>query len=106
ETHAATQDSIVYEPAPPVLAKGKTAPVKAWIAIRAALAAGERRLSVVPLVGRGRELETLRWIWQRTTEERQPHLVTVVGEAGVGKTRVAVEFSLIAGELGARTIHD
>jgi class 3 adenylate cyclase len=105
ETHAATQGSIVYEPASPVLAKGKTAPVKAWIALRAALAAGERRLSVVPLVGRGRELETLRWIWQRTTEERQPHLVTVVGEAGVGKTRLSVEFALVAAELGARTVH-
>src|SRR4051812_44842223 len=104
ETHAATHDAIVYEPAPPVVAKGKAEPLTAWIALRAALPAGERRLSVVPLVGRGRELETLRWIWQRTTEERQPHLVTIVGDAGVGKTRLALEFALIAAELGARTV--
>jgi class 3 adenylate cyclase len=105
ETHAATQGAIEFEPAPPVIAKGKEHPLAAWIAVRPVVAAGERRLSVVPLVGRARELETLRWIWQRTTEEQQPHLVTVLGEAGVGKTRLAVEFSLIAGELGARTVH-
>jgi class 3 adenylate cyclase/tetratricopeptide (TPR) repeat protein len=105
ETHAATEGVIVYEPAPPVIAKGKAQPLKAWLAMRAALPAGERRLSVVPLVGRERELETLRWIWQRTIEERQPHLVTVLGETGVGKTRLAVEFAVIAAELGGRTVH-
>jgi len=105
ETHAATRDAIVFEPAPPVTAKGKAEPLAAWAALRAALPAGERRLSVVPLVGRARELETLRWIWQRTTEERQPHLVTVVGDAGVGKTRLSVEFALVAADLGARTVH-
>ena len=104
ETHAATQGAIAYESAPPVVAKGKLEPVAAWLALRAAHAAGERRLSVLPLVGRARELETLRWIWQRTIEQRQPHLVTVLGEAGVGKTRLAVEFAVIAAELGGRTV--
>src|SRR5205814_191096 len=55
ETHAATHDAIVYEPAPPVVAKGKAEPLTVWVAVRAALPAGERRLSVVPLVGRGRQ---------------------------------------------------
>ena len=105
ETHAATQDAIAYEPAPPVLAKGKHEPLAAWLALGAAHPAGERRLSVLPLVGRARELETLRWIWQRTIEDRRPHLVTVLGEAGVGKTRLAVEFAVIAAELGGRTVH-
>jgi class 3 adenylate cyclase len=105
ETHAATHGEIAYEPAPPVIAKGKAEPLRAWLALHAALPAGERRLSVLPLVGRGHELETLRWIWQRTIEERRPHLVTILGEAGVGKTRLAVEFAVIASELGGRTVH-
>ena len=104
ETHAATEAAIVYEPAPPVIAKGKAEPLKSWLAIRASVAAGERRLSSLPLVGRARELETLRWIWQRTVEERRPHLVTVLGEAGVGKTRLAVEFAGMVDELGGRTV--
>jgi class 3 adenylate cyclase/tetratricopeptide (TPR) repeat protein len=104
ETHAATDSAIVYEPAPPVIAKGKAAPLKSWLAIRASVAVGERRLSSMPLVGRARELETLRWIWQRTVEERRPHLVTVLGEAGVGKTRLAVEFGGIVDEFGGRTV--
>jgi len=105
ETHSATRSAIAYEAAPPVVAKGKLEPLAAWLALRPAHPAGERRLSVLPLVGRARELETLRWIWQRTIEERQPHLVTVLGESGVGKTRLAVEFAVIAAELGGRTVH-
>ncbi len=104
ETHAVTRDAIVYEPAPPVLAKGKADPVAAWLAVRAATPAGERRLSGRPLVGRVRELEALRGIWERTVEERRPHLVTVLGEAGVGKTRLGVEFAGIVAELNGRTV--
>ncbi len=104
ETYAATRDAIVYEPAPPVVAKGKADPLAAWLAVRAATPAGERRLSGQPLVGRVRELGALRGIWERTVEERRPHLVTVLGAAGVGKTRLAVEFAGIVGELDGRTV--
>jgi class 3 adenylate cyclase len=47
ETHAVTRDAIVYEPAPPVLAKGKADPVAAWLAVRAATPAGGRRVAFV-----------------------------------------------------------
>lgn len=104
ETYAATRDAIVYEPAPPVLAKGKTEPLEVWLAIRPATAVGERRLSSQPLVGRVGELEALTGIWERTVEERRPHLVTVVGATGVGKTRLGVEFARLVGDLGARTV--
>ncbi len=104
ETHAATGRSIVYEPAPPVVAKGKAEPLAAWVAVGAASPAGERPVSALPLVGRARELETLRGIWQRTVEDSRPHLVTVLAETGVGKTRLALEFARIVEELGGRTI--
>jgi class 3 adenylate cyclase len=43
-------------------------------------------------VGREHELETLGEAYRRIVAEGRPHLVTVLGEAGVGKTRLAREF--------------
>ena len=103
-TYIATRDAIVYEQTPPVLAKGKAEAVEAWLALDAATAAGERVLSAAPLVGRARELEVLRGIWERVAAERRPHLVTILGPAGVGKTRLGVEFTGSVKELGGRTV--
>ena len=104
ETHRATRDAIVYEPLDPVVAKGKADAVEAWLAVEAATPVGERRAGRAPLVGRTRELDVLRGIWERTAEERRPHLVTVLGQAGVGKTRLATEFTGMVQELGGQTI--
>jgi DNA-binding SARP family transcriptional activator len=46
----------------------------------------------VPLVGRRHELQTLQSLRDAAFAERQPRLVTLVGEAGVGKTRLVDEF--------------
>jgi class 3 adenylate cyclase len=48
-----------------------------------------------PLVGRRRELELLTATYRRAVEDGQPHLVTLYGEAGVGKSRLVGE--LLAG---------
>jgi class 3 adenylate cyclase len=104
ETHEATRDAIEYEEAPPVIAKGKAEPIRAWIALSPLHAAGERRLSG-DLVGRARELEVLRGIWERVAGESVPHLVTVLGPAGIGKTRLAQEFTAAVEELGGRSVH-
>jgi class 3 adenylate cyclase/tetratricopeptide (TPR) repeat protein len=45
-----------------------------------------------PMVGREHELTLLRTLLERVIQEQQPHLVTVYGEAGIGKTRLADEF--------------
>jgi class 3 adenylate cyclase len=103
ETYRATRDIVDYEPAEPVKAKGKAEAVRAWFPVRMAAPAGERDLSGV-LVGRTRELATLTDIWRRATEERTPHLVTILGDAGLGKTRLAVEFGHIVDELGGSTV--
>ena len=104
ETYATTKEAIEYEPTEPVQAKGKAAPVEAWIAVRPLRAAGERRMSET-LVGRARELDILRGIWERVAGERVPHLVTVLGPAGIGKTRLAQEFDAVVEQLGGRSVH-
>ena len=62
--------------------------------------AGLRPLAVrldVPLVGRGEEMRRLEAAYARSTHERVTLTVTVIGEAGLGKTRLVQEF---AGSLG------
>jgi class 3 adenylate cyclase len=104
ETYASTRDAIRYEATQPVEAKGKAAVVPAWVATEALVPAGERTISRAPLVGRGRELGVLQGIWERVADERTPHLVTIFGDAGVGKTRLGVEFGHVVRELGGRTV--
>ena len=100
ETHASTRTSIEYQVGfEPIRAKGKAEPVQAWIALRAVAPAGERLLTPVPLIGRERELGVLAGIWDRVAEERRPHLVTVFGPAGIGKSRLALE---LMDHVGAR----
>jgi class 3 adenylate cyclase len=103
ETYTVTRDTIAYEPAPAVEAKGKTEPVEAWIATGLSMHPVEHASSE-PLIGRARELQALQMIWERVAAERTPQLVTVFGAAGVGKTRLAVEFARVAEDLGGRTV--
>ena len=103
ETYRATRAAIVYEPAPAVHAKGKELPVAAWVALHEAHVPGERALAGA-LVGRARELELLSGTWDRVASERTPQLVTVIGPAGVGKTRLGVEFAGLVEDRGGRIV--
>jgi class 3 adenylate cyclase len=104
ETHRSTRTVIQYEEAEPVVAKGKQAPVPVWRAVAASVPPGERAEGRVPMLGRSSELAVLQGIWERVVSERRPNLVTVFGPAGIGKTRLASEFSRLAAEAGARVI--
>jgi class 3 adenylate cyclase len=105
ETRASTRAWIEYEPDfQRIVAKGKSEPVQAWIARRATAPAGERPLTPVPIVGRVRELDELRSIWKRVVEERRPQLVTVLGPAGIGKSRLALQLVEHAGATGGRAL--
>lgn len=84
-----------------VEAKGKpdgvlgSAVLRALTLARPRGAAGFRRV----FVGRESELELLRATFRRAVGQREPHLVTVVGEPGVGKTRLMRElWELLSGE--------
>jgi class 3 adenylate cyclase len=104
ETYAATRSAIAYAATAPVLAKGKAAPVEAWLALSAATPAGARTLSDAPLVGRERELDLLTRLWEQVSDERRPHLVTVIGPAGIGKSRLAEEFARLVSAQAGRAL--
>jgi class 3 adenylate cyclase len=104
ETYVGTRGSIEYRPAQPVVAKGKEAPVQAWLAVRATAAIGERPAAQVPMIGRDRELGVLTGVWQRVVEEERSHFVTAFGPAGIGKSRIALELAEFVAEQGARVI--
>jgi class 3 adenylate cyclase len=104
ETYRETRGVIEYEATEPVVAKGKEHPVEAWIAVRALTRVGERPLTGTTVVGRDSELSILRTFWERAASEQQPHLVSIFGPAGVGKSTIAAEFARIATEGGARAV--
>jgi class 3 adenylate cyclase len=104
ETYAATRNAVEYRPAQPVLAKGKAAPVRAWLALRATSQAGERPMAPVPIVGRERELAVLTGLWERVNAEGRAQFVTVFGPAGIGKSRLALELSQLVAGKGARVV--
>ncbi len=92
-TMRATLGGIEYRELVPLTLKGKAEPVPAWEAIAAVAAQPARRPvgARSPLVGRAHELDLLESLAQRVGREGRAHLVTVVGEAGVGKSRLLSE---------------
>jgi class 3 adenylate cyclase/tetratricopeptide (TPR) repeat protein len=70
--------------------KGKSEPVSAYPLLAAA---GElSRRSDIAIVGRVRERRALDDAWERVCSERSSHLFTILGSAGVGKSRLTAEF--------------
>jgi class 3 adenylate cyclase/energy-coupling factor transporter ATP-binding protein EcfA2 len=104
ETWTSTRGSIEYRPSQPVTAKGKEAPVRAWLALRATAAIGERPVAPVPMIGRERELNVLAGLWERVSDEGRAHFVTVFGPSGIGKSRIALELSQLIASQGGRVI--
>jgi class 3 adenylate cyclase/tetratricopeptide (TPR) repeat protein len=92
-TYRATERAIEYRVAEPVDAKGKSEPVAAWEAMEARSRYGidlTRRVDT-SLVGRERELTLLRDALDRARHQDEPQLVTLVGEPGIGKSRLVHE---------------
>ncbi len=93
-TYLATRGAFVFEPLQERPLKGKSEPVPAWRVVEP----GERvRPRGVPglasrIVGRDRHLELLKSLYTAAAEEERPRLVLIVGEAGVGKSRLTEEF--------------
>ncbi len=94
-TQRAASAAIVFEPAGEQVLKGKTAPVAAWRALRVVAERGGRNRSdtlEAPFVGRDEELRLLKDLFHSTIRENRARLVSVIGPAGIGKSRLAWEF--------------
>jgi class 3 adenylate cyclase len=104
ETYRCTRGGIRYEQMEAVTAKGKSAPVEAWLAVEPLAPAWQRGHHASPLIGRSQELELLRGTWDRVLHGNTPHLVTVFGPAGGGKTRLGSEFTQVVSDMGGRAV--
>ena len=93
-TFRASHAAIRYDQLEPLTLKGKAEPVPAWEAAGtvAEQAVGRAAGHEVPLVGRDYETGMLESLHERVVREGRPHLVTLIGEAGVGKSRLLREF--------------
>ncbi|HEU5215411.1 MAG TPA: adenylate/guanylate cyclase domain-containing protein [Gaiellaceae bacterium] len=94
-TRRATAAAIAYEPTGEHELKGKAEPVSLFRALRITSFRGGARVSSElepPFVGRARELRLVKEHFHGSAEERKAHLVSVVGIAGIGKSRLAWEF--------------
>jgi class 3 adenylate cyclase len=89
-TFALVREAVDAEAVEPLELKGKGEPVPAYRLV-SVHEAPERRHETL-FVGRAAELETLRQAWQQICDEQRCELVTVVGDAGVGKSRLVAEF--------------
>jgi class 3 adenylate cyclase len=90
ETFLATSNVFRYESLGLLQPRGREEPVRAWIAHEALTAPGRRpRRSESPLVGRDAEVELLCSAFRTGINYRRPHLALLVGEAGMGKSRLA-----------------
>jgi class 3 adenylate cyclase/tetratricopeptide (TPR) repeat protein len=94
-TRRATEAAVFYEDVGPHDLKGKAAPVPLWRAVRVMglLGGAARQGELEPaFAGRDRELHLIKELFHAAAEERRPHLVSVIGIGGIGKTRLSWEF--------------
>ena len=94
-TRRATEAAIAYEAAGEHELKGKAEPLALHRALRVLAARGGAQKTVglePPFEGRDRELRLVKEVFHSSAEEGKAQLVTVVGTAGLGKSRFAWEF--------------
>ena len=93
QTHRATSRVFEYESLAPVTVKGKAEPLSLWRPKAARVLFG-RDVNLeykTPFVGRELEKPLLIGTFERAAQQRTVQLVTIVGEPGVGKSRLAAE---------------
>ncbi len=97
-TYDATRLVFVYADLPPAVLKGKTEPVAVFHAVapRARLGTDVTRVHDGPFVGREIDLALVKSVFDKTLASSSVQLVTIVGEPGMGKSRLVAELSRYA----------
>jgi class 3 adenylate cyclase len=93
-TRQLVENAVLLEPADAIDAKGKAEPVVAWRVLATVAGADSfaRRLDA-PLIGREQELIFLESELVAAERDRSCRVVTVYGDAGIGKSRLAAELA-------------
>jgi predicted ATPase len=84
------RDTVEAEPVEPLVLKGKSGPVEAWRLIEVRESSGRRQATA--MVGRKTELRRLQDVFAQAVRDGSCQMFTVLGTAGVGKSRLAAEF--------------
>jgi class 3 adenylate cyclase/tetratricopeptide (TPR) repeat protein len=98
-TYRLVSNAVLVEPMEPLQLKGKAEPVRAWrlLGVIEGAPPFPRRLDA-PMVGRDDELASLQAELEAAARERRCRLATIVGPAGIGKSRLGNElFSAVGG---------
>ncbi|MFC8452917.1 adenylate/guanylate cyclase domain-containing protein [Kitasatospora sp. NPDC057223] len=101
-THRVAAPYVTALSVEPIAVKGKAQPLAVW-----RLAGVEPDPLAAPrpgsarLIGRREELQQLDLAWERSVAQRSCHLFTLLGDPGVGKSRLAAEFSAALRRRGA-----
>ncbi len=102
ETLRLVKDAVEVEPVAALELKGKAEPVPAFRLLRVTADEPGAGRQTVPMVGRDRQRQLLDDAFANVVGERSCHLFTILGTAGVGKSRLVAEF--LAGLDGATEI--
>ena len=94
-TYQAASGAIAFEPAGEQAVKGRETPLLVYRALRVVArrgGAGRSETLEAPFVGRAQELRLLKDFHVGTVAERRPRLVSIIGQGGIGKSRLVWEF--------------
>ena len=104
-TFLATRRVFDFEPLAAGAARGNGEPGPVWqvLAAKGRFGSDVLRPAATPLVGREFDLALLRGMFDKAAAERTVQLVTVVGEPGVGKSRLVAELARVLDDRPGRT---
>ena len=98
-TYLATREVFDFRPIAPLYLKGKPEPLAAWVVLgihKHTLTIPQHPRGIeglhAPFIGRTLELALMQATYARVQAERRPHLITLLGAPGIGKSRLIQEF--------------